>query len=122
LFLDIFGGCVGEGFFARVYRSIFHESEIKNEREVTVKVFLAKNDTVAMNQDLGNSCDLRLACQYTIVYEEVFDTKEFVCASMPLMKSSLFKYINSKPASLLIDDEVFVRLGISSFNFLNIFF
>jgi serine/threonine protein kinase len=105
-YLVIINKLIGNGSFGNVYEGI----EKKTEKKVSIKVFLANNDSNSMERDIKSGIDERLGSEYTIIYEEVFVYKENMIAVMPLMKYSLEKYLKefiSLPGpKKLLSDEV----------------
>jgi hypothetical protein len=59
-----------------------------------------------MDRDLNIGFDVRLSSEYTMIYEEAFDFQGYLFTVMPLLKSSLDKYLNlsSHTKKLLIDE------------------
>jgi hypothetical protein len=105
LCLDIFGDYIGKGTFAMVYKSLFKKkNDESNITEVAIKVFFPQENPTSIIRDLQNGCDIRLNSKYTIIYNDIFDAQDFRCASMPLMKTSLQKHINSLPNKFMKDE------------------
>jgi hypothetical protein len=81
-----------------------------NNEKMAVKVFLpVPTGETSKKRDLQHGFDSRLDCQYTIMYKDYFvikisEKKRFECVSMPLMKSSLRSYLNSKLNEVLTDE------------------
>jgi serine/threonine protein kinase len=84
-YLDIIGNWIGNGSFGNVYDGI----EKETEKKVAIKVFLPTNDSKSIERDINSGLDERLGSEYTIIYEEVSNYKEYIFAVMPLMKYSL---------------------------------
>jgi hypothetical protein len=102
--LDTIDDYICKGTFAMVFKSFFQKKNEESITEVAIKFFFPENEK-SMERDLQNGGDIRLYSKYTIIYNDVFYAQGFQCASMPLMKTSLQKYINSLPNKFM-EDEV----------------
>jgi serine/threonine protein kinase len=89
--LDVIGNIIGHGATAVVYESFLEEQNLK----VAVKAFLSsKTKDLSMLRDISTGTDERLSSNYTLTYSETFFHDKFQCVSMPLMETSLDKFLN----------------------------
>jgi serine/threonine protein kinase len=95
---------IGNGNFGYVYEAV----EIDSGKKIAIKGFVPSSDPKSMERDLNRGFDPRLHSEYTMIYAELFDFNGCMFAVMPLMKNSLFQYLNpyivSKPKKFLSDE------------------
>jgi hypothetical protein len=81
---------------------VLEEKEIK----MAIKVFSPVNseeETIPIKRDVECGFNKMLDCEYTVMYKDYFEAQGLQCVSMPLMKSSLHKYLNSQINKILSD-------------------
>jgi hypothetical protein len=110
LFLDLLKKIISKTHFSRVYKCTFTSNQ-GGVMEVAVKSFNASDfgqEAKIIERDIQHGTDPRLRSEYTIVYLEEFDMLGCLSVSMPLMKMSLDKYIQSQN---ILTDEVFINVN-----------
>jgi serine/threonine protein kinase len=108
-FSDVVGNMIGHGATANVYEALLEKlnSEVQ---KVAVKVFFptdVSDDSIV--RDITHGLDKRLSSDYTLTYIETFVYKQYRCVSMPLMQTSLQKFLNpyiEKGLKRYFDDDV----------------
>jgi serine/threonine protein kinase len=97
---------IGCGSFCVVYEAVVKGTS----KKVAIKGFLTQDNSEPMERDVSHGLDPRLRSEYTIMYDEVFNSGESRFVVMKLMKSSLKEYltpfISSPHPKKLLSDEV----------------
>jgi hypothetical protein len=104
------GNVIGTGQYSRVYRCTFTNTK-GCETEMAIKSFNPINcDSTdkSIERDIQHGTDPRLRSEYTIIYQEGFGMSGCFSVSMPLMKMSLDKYIQSQN---LLSDDVLIDIN-----------
>jgi hypothetical protein len=78
---------------------------------MAIKVFspIFSEGEIEIKRDLEHGFDLRLGCEYTVMYKDYFEAQGLQCVSMPLMKNSLLNFLNLK-VNKMLSDEVYIYI------------
>lgn len=102
--IDLIGDVIGCGTSSIVYKAVLKEKNSK----MALKAFKSISDKELIRCDILVGFSEEIQSEYTITYEDCFNTGECQCVSMALMERSLDKFIIdlilSSPKKYLSDD------------------
>jgi hypothetical protein len=94
---------IDHGSSAYIYECVLKEKDIK----MAVKIF-SLIEASSIERDIQFGFDKRLNSEYTLIYEDKFESKPFQCVSMKLMKTSLKTIIDYlKSSRNFLSDDVY---------------